>query len=82
MAGGGESFATYCRGRGGGQLILAYFFGGAIFFNALFCELFFRESDIPCIITVVGAQQQHKGMFLKHGGWGWGKYIPTVSWGG
>ena len=77
MAGGG----WWTRGGGGGrkfrdllscggQLFLAYFFfgGGAIFFNALFYKLFFRESDITCIITVVGAQQQYKGMFLKHGG--------------
>ena len=49
---------------GGGQLFLAYFFGGAIFFNALFLLTFFHESDITCItsITVVGGQQQYKGM--------------------
>ena len=43
-------------------------------------NFFFRESDITCIITVVGAQKQHKGMFfLKHGE---GVQIfPTVSWG-
>ena len=52
---------------GWANFFLAYFLGGAIFFNALFCKLFFRESDITCIITVVGARQQHKGMFLKHG---------------
>ena len=44
------------------------FWRGDFFFYALFCKLFFRESDITCIITVVRAQQQHKGMFLKHGG--------------
>ena len=34
-------------------------------------NFFFRESGITCIITVVGAQKQHKGMFfLKHGGGG------------
>ena len=38
--------------------------GGAIFFNVLFLRTFFRENDITCIITVVGAQQQHKGMFF------------------
>ena len=49
---------------------------------------------VTCIITVVGAQQQHIGMFLKHGaggggakifqqchGGGGGKNFPTVSWG-
>ena len=50
--------------------------GGVIFFNALFLRTFFRESDITCIITVVGAQKQHKGMFfgvfLKWGGGGGG----------
>ena len=62
--------------RGGGQLFLAHFPEGEIFFNALFCELFFHESDITCIITVVRAQQQHKGE-----GGGGGKKFPTVSWG-
>ena len=36
---------------------------------------------MTCIITVVEAQQQHKGMFLKHG-WRGGKNFPTVSCGG
>ena len=31
---------------------------------------FFSQSDITCIITVVGAREQHKGMFLKHKGVG------------
>ena len=69
--GGGENLATF---------FLAYFFGGAIYFNALFLLTFFHESDITCIITVVGAQQQHKGMFfLNMGG---GQIFPTMSWGG
>ena len=33
-------------------------------FVRFFLRTFFRESDITCIITVVGAQQQHKGMFF------------------
>ena len=77
--GGSENLATYCRG--GATFFLAYFFGGAIFFNALFLLTFSHESDITCIITVVGAQQQHKGMFFfKH--YGGGQIFPTVSWGG
>ena len=61
-----------------------------------FANFFFRKSDITCIITVVGAQQQHKGMFLKHGaggrwakifhqcheGGGGGIFFPTYSRGG
>ena len=54
LEGGGKNFATYCRR--GGQLFLAYFFGGAIFFLRIILRTFFRESDITCIITVVGAQ--------------------------
>ena len=41
-------------------------------------QTFFRESDIACIITVVGAQQQHKGMFLKHGVGGGQKFSNSV----
>ena len=55
---------------GGGTFFKHTFLEGRFFFNALFLWTFFRESDITCIITVVGAQQQHKGMFLKHGGGG------------
>ena len=63
--GGGKNFATYCRWEGGGAtLFLAYIFEGAFFFYAFFLLTFFHESDITCIITVVGAQQQHKGMFF------------------
>ena len=54
-------------GGGGGQLFLSILFWRGDVFNALFCKLFFHKSDIACIITVVGAQQQHKDMFLKHG---------------
>ena len=44
LEGGGKTFATYCRGgRGEGATFLAYFFGGAIFFNALFCNFFFAK---------------------------------------
>ena len=46
---------------------------GAIFLNTLFSKLFIRESDITCIMTVVGVQQQHEGMFLKHGAGGGAK---------
>ena len=65
----------------GANFFLAYFFDGAIFFNTLFYKLFFHENDITCIITVVGPQQQHKGMFLKYGAWGGGggKNFPTLS---
>ena len=67
---------------GGATFFLAYFFGGAIFFNALFLlTFFFHESDITCIITVVGAQQQHKGMFFLNMEVRGGQIFPTVSWG-
>ena len=40
--GGGENFATYCRGGWGGDFFLAYFLGGGRFFlTRYFCELFF-----------------------------------------
>ena len=73
MGGGGgvgENFATYSRGGGGGggsNFFLAYFLKVVIFFNALFLRFFFHKSYITCILIVVGALQQHKGMFLKHG---------------
>ena len=51
----GENFATYCRG--GSKLFLAYCFGGGDFFLRIILQTFFRESDITCIITVVGAQK-------------------------
>ena len=59
--GGGRKFRDLLSwGGGGGQLFFSITFGrDDLFFNALFCELFFfRESDITCIIglTVVGAQ--------------------------
>ena len=44
MAGGegeGKNFTTYCRG--GGQLFLAYFFGGAIFLRHYFVNFFLRK---------------------------------------
>ena len=66
---------------GGGNFFLAYFFERVIYFQCIILLSFFRESYITCIITVVGAQPQHEGMFLKHGGGGRKKF-PTVSWGG
>ena len=84
--GGGQKFCDLLSGGGGANFFLAYFFGGAIFFNALFCKLFlqtfFRESDIACITTVVGARQQHKGMFLKQDGEGGGAKIFQQCHGG
>ena len=91
--GGGKNFATYCRG-GGGQLFFSilFFWGGRFFLARYFCKLFFRKSDITCIITVVGAQKQHKGMFFLnmrggckffqqcHGGGG--DFFPVYSRGG
>ena len=67
---------------GGGDFFLAYFFGGERFsLTCNFCKLFFCESGITCIITVVGAVQQHKKhVFLKQVGGG--QIFPTVSWGG
>ena len=79
---GGQKFRDLLSwgGGGGGNFFCSILFGGEIFFNALFLLIFFHESDITCIITVVGAQQQHKGMFfLNMGG---GQIFPTVSWGG
>ena len=71
-------------GGGGGWKFRNIFsgVGGAIFFNALFLQFCFRKSYITCILIVIGALQQHKGMFLKT--WkGWtGKKFPTVSLGG
>ena len=55
-------------GGGGG----GFFWGilvsrGDSFFVRIISADIFRKSYITFIITVVGAQQQHKGMFLKHG---------------
>ena len=47
-----------------------------------FANFFFLESDITCIITVVGAQLQQKGMFLKHGVGGGGAKISNSVMGG
>ena len=66
---------------GGATFFLAYFLGGTIFFNALFLLTFFHESDITCIITAVGAQQQHKGMFFLNMGRG-GKFFQQCHEGG
>ena len=55
--------------------------GVEIFFNALFLRFFFLESYITCIIPVVGAQQKHEGMFLKHGG-GQKFSYSVAGWGG
>ena len=48
----------------GGGTFFSILFWGRFFLTRYFCELFFCESDITCIISVVGAQQQHKGMFF------------------
>ena len=55
---------------------------GRFFLNALFLRTCFHESDITCIITVVGAQEQHKAMFLKHKKRGGGQKIPNTVIGG
>ena len=60
-----ENFATYCRG-GGVTFFFSIFFWRGDFFLALFLWTFFHKSDITSITTVVGAQEQHKGIFLKH----------------
>ena len=65
--GGGKKFATYSPGGGGVTFFLAYFWGGAIFFQCIIFAIFFRKNYIPCILILVGALQQYKGMFLKHG---------------
>ena len=89
---GGENFTTYCRGWGGPTIFLAYFFGWAIFFNALFWRLFFCESDITCIITVIihvmslsqkkttAQQQQHNSniMHVFKTWWGEQKFSNSV----
>ena len=64
--GGGQKFHDLLSGGGGGggDFFLAYFLGGRFFLRVIFANFFFRESDITCIITVVGAQKQHKGMFF------------------
>ena len=80
--GGGENFATYSREGGRGATFLAYFLGGAILFQSIIFEIFFfRKNYITCILILVGALQQHKGMFLKHGRAG-GNNFPAVSWRG
>ena len=65
---------------GGRAIFLAYFDEGGIFYTHFFA-FFFRESYIMHIITVVGAQQKHKGMFFKHGGGG-AKIFLQCHWGG
>ena len=77
LEGGGAKILRPIVVGGGGNFFLAYIFGGAIFLTHYFAN-FFRESDITCIITVMGAQQQHKGMFLKPGGGGRQKLSNSV----
>ena len=62
---GGRKFCDLLSGGGGGgQLFLRIlFWRGDFFLTHYFAKLFFRESDMTCIITVVGAQQQHKACF-------------------
>ena len=56
--------SLFMAGGGGGRG------GREFFFNTLFLRFFFYKSYryIVHIITVVGAQQKHKGMFLTHKG--------------
>ena len=63
----------------GGNFFSSILFWRGDFFNTLFLLTFFQESDITCIITVVGAQQQHKGMFILN--MGEGQIFPTVTLG-
>ena len=67
-----------------GRFLDVLFWRGDFFLTHYFCELFFHEGDITCIITVVGAQEQHKGMFLKHKGGGGAKIFQQChgGWGG
>ena len=78
--GGGRKFLDLLSWGRGGNFFSSILFWRGDFFNTLFLLTFFQESDITCIITVVGAQQQHKGMFILN--MGEGQIFPTVSWGG
>ena len=57
--GGAKNFTTYSPGGGGGATFFSILFGRG--------DFFFRKNYITCILILVGALQQHKGMFLKHG---------------
>ena len=62
-------FTLFIGGGGGSNNFVIYVGGGGFFLTHYFCEFMFHESYITRIITAVRAQQKHKGMFLKHGGW-------------
>ena len=72
----GQKFCDLLSWGGGGRLFL----GGAIFFkHVIFANFFFAKVDITCIITVVEAQKQHKGMyFFKHEGGGGTNFFNSV----
>ena len=69
---GGQKFRDVFSGGGGGgegvRLFFSILFGRGDFFSThYFCDFFFRKTYITCILILVGALQQHKGIFLKHG---------------
>ena len=66
---------------GGATFFSIPFWGGDFFLMHYFANFFFGESDITCIIAVAGAQQQHKGMFLKHGVGGGQKFFQQCHGG-
>ena len=51
------AFIIYGQGEGVGIFFLTHYF----------CDCF-SQSYITCIVTVLGPQQQHKGMFYNIGG--------------
>ena len=70
-------------GEGGGRLFFSILFGRGDFFSThYFCDFFFCKNYITCILILVGALQQHKGMFLKHGRGGGQKFSCSVMGGG
>ena len=61
--GGSKKFYDLLSGGGGGgEDTIFSFFGRTFLFNALFLRFFCKV--LLYVLTVVGAQQQHKGMFF------------------
>ena len=79
---GGVKISRRILGGGeGGQVFFSILFGRGDFVSThYFWNFFFHKNYITCILILVGALQQHKGMFLKHGRRG--KIFPAVSWRG
>ena len=67
----------------GMRIFFSILFGRGNFFSThYFCDFFFRKNYITRILILVGALQQHKGMFLKHGRGGGAKIFLQCPGGG